>query len=96
MAKTCFVIAYDISNHKRLQRLHRLVSNQFLQLQYSVYYGVMTRKGMDTFIIAMQKIIHPTDDDLRIYEVEPLEHAFVIGKQSDDIMLFSEIGELKR
>ena len=96
MTKTCFVIAYDISNHKRLQRLHRLVSNQFLQLQYSVYYGVMTRKGMDTFIIAMQKIIHPTDDDLRIYEVEPLEYAFVIGKQSDDIMLFSEIGELKR
>lgn len=95
MTKICFIIAYDISNNKRLQRLQRLVSNQFLQLQYSIYYGTMTRKSMDTFIITMQKIIHPTDDDLRIYEVEPLEEAFVIGKYTDHIMLFSEIGELK-
>ena len=94
MNKTSFIIAYDISDNKRLQRLQRLVSNEFLQLQYSVYYGSMTCKGMDAFIIAMQKIIHPKDDDLRIYEVEPLEHSFVIGKHSDDIMLFSDIGEL--
>lgn len=95
MAKTCFIIAYDISNPKRLQRLHRVVSNQFMQLQYSVYYGVMTRPHMDAFIQTMQSIIHPTADDLRIYEVEPLEKAFIIGKSDDDIMMFSELGELK-
>ena len=94
MKKVCFIIAYDISGNNRLQRLQRLVSSQFLQLQYSVYYGTMTRKRMDAFIISMQKIIHPSDDDLRIYEVEPLENSFVIGKRSDDIMLFSDIGEI--
>lgn len=94
MKKICFIIAYDISEKNRLQRLQRLISNQFLQLQYSVYYGSMTHKRMDAFIIAMQKIIHPSDDDLRIYEVEPLENSFIIGKHSEDIMLFSDIGEL--
>ena len=94
MKKVCFIIAYDISENNRLQRLQRLVSSQFLQLHYSVYYGTMTRKRMDAFIISMQKIIHPSDDDLRIYEVEPLENSFVIGKRSDDIMLFSDIGEI--
>lgn len=94
MKKFCFIIAYDISEKNRLQRLQRLVSTQFLQLQYSVYYGTMTRQRMDAFITSMQKIIHPSDDDLRIYEVEPLEKSFVIGKHSDDIMLFSDIGEL--
>lgn len=94
MKKICFIIAYDISEKNRLQRLQCLISNQFLQLQYSVYYGSMTRKRMDAFIIAMQKIIHPSDDDLRIYEVEPLENSFIIGKHSEDIMLFSDIGEL--
>jgi len=94
MTTISFIIAYDISDNKRLQRLQRLVSNQFLQLQYSIYYGMMTRKRMDAFIVTMQQIIHPTDDDLRIYEVEPLEQAFVIGKYSEDIMLFSDIGAL--
>lgn len=94
MKNTYFIIAYDISEKSRLQRLQRLVSTQFLQLQYSVYYGTMTPKRMDTFITAMQKIIHPHDDDLRIYEVEPLENSFVMGKHREDIMLFSEIGEL--
>ncbi|WP_188032877.1 CRISPR-associated endonuclease Cas2 [Psychrobacter sp. ANT_WB68] len=67
--KTYFIIAYDISENNRLQRLQRLISNQFLQLKYSVYYGHMTTKRMDSFIIAMQNIIHPNEDDLRIYEV---------------------------
>tara|TARA_R100000935_G_C2836873_1_gene168610 strand:+ start:3203 stop:3493 length:291 start_codon:yes stop_codon:yes gene_type:complete len=94
MKKIYFIIAYDITERKRLQRLQRLVSTQFLQLQYSVYYGSMTRKRMDAFISAMQKIIHPNDDDLRVYEVEPLEHSFVIGKRDDEIMLFSDMGEI--
>lgn len=94
MTKICFIIAYDISNNKRLQRLQRVVSSQFIQLQYSIYYGTMTRLRMDAWIVTMQKIIHPTDDDLRIYEVEPLEKAFVIGKYSDEIMMFSDIGRL--
>lgn len=94
MKKTCFIIAYDISEKNRLQRLQRLISNQFLQLQYSVYYGSMTRQAMDSVIIAVQKIIHKNEDDVRIYEVEPLEKAFVIGKRCDDIMMFSDIGEM--
>ena len=94
MKKIYFIIAYDITERKRLQRLQRLISNQFLQLQYSVYYGSMTRKRMDAFITAMQKIIDSSDDDLRVYEVEPLEHSFVIGKRDDEIMLFSDIGEI--
>ena len=95
MKKIYFIIAYDISEKNRLQRLQRLISNHFLQLQYSVYYGSMTGKRMDAFIMSMQKIIHPNEDDLRVYEVEPLEKSFVIGKRNDDIMLFSDIGEMK-
>ncbi len=94
MKKTYFIIAYDISEKNRLQRLQRLISNQFLQPQYSVYYGRMTTKRMDNFIIAMQRVIHPNDDDLPIYKVEPLEKSFAIGKRDDDIILFSDIGEI--
>lgn len=94
MRRVCFIIAYDIKEKNRLQRLQRLISTQFLQLQYSVYYATMTRTHMDTFITLIQKVIHPSDDDLRIYEVEPLENAFVLGKRDEDIMLFSDIGQM--
>lgn len=57
MRKVCFIIAYDIEEKNRLQRLQRLISTQFLQLQYSVYYGTMTRTHMDTFITLIQKVI---------------------------------------
>lgn len=91
---TCFIIAYDIKNKSRLQRLQRLISNQLWQLQYSVYYGRMTHQAMDSLIVNIKKIIHKDDDDVRIYEVEPIENAFVIGKRDEDIMMISDSGEL--
>jgi hypothetical protein len=47
----------------------------------------MTYQAMDSFIIiiAIQKIIHKNDDDVRIYEVEPLGNAFMIGKRRYDV-----------
>ncbi len=91
---TCFIVAYDIKNKKRLQRLQRLISNELWQLQYSVYYGRMTCQAMDKLIVNIQKIIHKHDDDVRVYEVEPIENAFVIGKRDEDIMMISDGGKL--
>lgn len=91
---TCFIVAYDIKNKRRLQRLQRLISNELWQLQYSVYYGRMTCQAMDNLIVNIQKIIHKHDDDVRVYEVEPIENAFVIGKRDEDIMMISDGGKL--
>lgn len=93
MTKACFIIAYDISDKKRLQRLHRVVSEQLLQLQYSVYYGRMSRHAMDSLIKLIQSIIHKSDDDVRIYEVEPLENAIVFGKGDEDIIMMNRNGD---
>ena len=90
----CFVLCYDISDKKRLQKLHRLVSNHLIQIQYSVYYGEVSTEDMDILIQNIQKIIHKTQDDVRVYETQPFEQALVIGKRSPHIMMFSERGQL--
>lgn len=94
MHKQHYLLCYDISEPKRLQRVQRLVSKQMLQIQYSIYYATLYQKEIDKLIGAVSKLINRHYDDVRVYEVEPLENAFLIGKRSSDIMLFS--GEGKR
>lgn len=88
-----FLICYDITNSKRLQRLQRLVSKDCFQLQYSVYYATLYPQAMDKLIEKIEKIINRHHDDVRIYVVAPLEQAFVIGKRCPDVMVFGEAGE---
>ena len=88
MTVSHFVLCYDIADKKRLQRLQRLVSNHLIQLQYSVYYGSLSKTDMDKLIGQIQDITHKSQDDIRVYETEPLTDAFVITKYSSDIMLF--------
>ena len=90
----CFVLCYDISDKKRLQKLHRLITNHLIQVQYSVYYGEVSTEDMDTLIKDIQKIIHKTQDDVRVYETQPFEQALVIGKRSTHIMMFTERGQI--
>lgn len=93
MHKKHFLICYDITHPKRLQRLHRLVSNQCFQLQYSVYYATLYPKQMDELIQKIEKIINRHHDDVRIYETLPLEQSFVIGKRCPEVMVFGETGQ---
>lgn len=93
MHKRHFLICYDIASPKRLQRLQRLVSHHCLQLQYSVYYATLYPQEMDKLIQKIKKIINCHHDDVRIYDVPPLENAFVIGKRCPDVMVFGEQGQ---
>lgn len=90
--KQHFVICYDIKNPRRLQRVQRLVSKHLLQLQHSIYYGTLFPQEMDKLIAKLQKII-ANNDDVKVYQTQSLENAFIKGNHSTDIMLFGERGE---
>lgn len=93
MHKKHILLCYDISDKRRLQKLQRHVSQNLLQIQYSIYYGVLSNAQISELIIQIGKIINPHHDDVKLYEVEPLAKAFLVGKRSDDIMLFDKSGE---
>ena len=87
-----YILCYDIKNSKRLQKVQRRVSNTMLRVQYSVYYATLYPKDMDVLIKDIDKIIHH-HDEVTVYEVEPLEEAFLVGGQLSQVMLFSQGGK---
>lgn len=65
------LICYDIADPKRLQRLHRLVSQCAVMIQYSVYHAVLTQREIKQLLDEIKERIDPKEDDVRIY---PLPH----------------------
>lgn len=61
------IIAYDIADKKRLQRVHRLVKAHAIPLQYSVYLAQMTPTQCNKLIAELKLQINDSQDDIRIY-----------------------------
>jgi CRISPR-associated protein Cas2 len=65
-----WLIAYDIRQPRRLSALHRLLKKHALAVQYSVFVGRFTRRGIRHLQAQISSIIAP-EDDVRLY---PLPH----------------------
>lgn len=48
---------------------------------------------MDALIAKLERIIDSHHDDVKVYQTQSLESAFIKGKRSTDIMLFGEEGQ---
>lgn len=93
MHKTPVLLCYDVSDKKRLQRLQRYVSRHLLQIQYSIYYGVLSPSELTALITTIQSIVNANQDDVRLYNTQPISHAFLLGKNREHLMVFSDDGE---
>lgn len=61
------IIAYDISDPKRLARIHRFLKKQATPLQYSVFYTLLTPVECKKLYKQLENRIDPAQDDVRIY-----------------------------
>ena len=73
------IIAYDIVDPKRLQRIHRLLKKLAIPLQYSVFYTRMSDRQRNKLNTLLQKKINPKEDDIRIYPLSKNYQALYIG-----------------
>ncbi|MDP2811895.1 MAG: CRISPR-associated endonuclease Cas2 [Rhodocyclaceae bacterium] len=64
---TDYVICYDISNPKRLGRLHRFLKKRAVPLQYSVFLFSGDDRKLDRCLAGAEKLIDGKEDDLRAY-----------------------------
>lgn len=83
-----YLICYDIANQKRLQRVHRKVSNAAVAVQYSVFLATLSDSELDALLASLQQEIECSEDDIRAYPVDPAG-AITLGSSSlpGDILL---------
>jgi CRISPR-associated protein Cas2 len=62
-----YLITYDISDKRRLQRVHRLLKSQAIAMQYSVFISVMNKAECQELTEALTALINVKEDDVRLY-----------------------------
>ena len=65
-----YIIGYDIADKKRLVRIHRIINQYALPIQYSVFLYTGKKERLEECIQAVLKIFNPKEDDLRIYHLD--------------------------
>jgi len=84
-----YIIAYDISDTKRLARVARYLTKESMRIQYSIYYLPRTPKErLSRIVEELSELIDKEEDDLRIYTIKKrgyragiavdLAHPFII------------------
>lgn len=83
MSKTAdYIISYDISDSRRLQRLARKIEKLAMRIQYSVFYAPsVTQEGLFDIIETINDIIDQQEDDVRIYTI--LDAGYALGQAVD-------------
>ncbi len=71
MHKKDFLVCYDISDKKRLQKIGKIVEKRALRIQKSIYlFDKATKDELTELIENVMKVFDEKKDDLRIYEIK--------------------------
>jgi len=71
MKKFNFLICYDISDVKRLRKVAKLLEQNSIRIQKSIFYVTFISKDdLIKVIDKLKELIDKKDDDVRIYKVD--------------------------
>lgn len=86
-----WLITYDITNPKRLARLHRFLVKQATPVQYSVFHFEGSAAQMGRLMADIERRIDAASDDVRGYQLPEHLSIDTIGRGSlpSDILLLS-------
>lgn len=62
-----FLIAYDITQPRRLQKIYRYLTRVAVPIEYSVFYASEDARRILSILADASAIIDPGSDDLRCY-----------------------------
>lgn len=75
-----YLIGYDISDTKRLQKIHRIMTKYATPIQYSIFLYEGVQKELQNCIEDIMQIFHKKEDDLRIYPLPTNGKQWQLGK----------------
>jgi CRISPR-associated protein Cas2 len=79
-----WLLAHDIRDPKRLQRVWRFLRQEGVRLQYSVYLLAGTRQHVENIIEQLRELIDEDADDVRIYPLTENTRIWGLGTQFND------------
>lgn len=77
-----WIIAYDIADRRRLQRVHRFLCAHAVPVQYSVFAARTSPMKLGVIRAGLAAIVDEGDDDVRFYPVPEPAHLTVYGKKA--------------
>ncbi|WP_133716879.1 CRISPR-associated endonuclease Cas2 [Methylocaldum gracile] len=93
-----YLVCYDIADPKRLGRVHRLLREQGIPVQYSVFTAQLTAKELGRIIAGLVERIDERADDVRIYPLPSRPETTSLGLQyfPDGVLLIEKGKDLLR
>jgi CRISPR-associated protein Cas2 len=67
----CYVVSYDISEQKRLYRVHRAMMGFGEPVHYSVFRCLLTSRGKVEMMEDLTALINPDEDRVMIIDLGP-------------------------
>ncbi|MCX7794692.1 MAG: CRISPR-associated endonuclease Cas2 [Thermodesulfovibrionales bacterium] len=77
--KSPYLVCYDISDDRRLQRVFNYMKARGIHLQYSVFYCELTWQDLQNLKNDLSALIDPGRDDVRIYPLQKDSLIAVLG-----------------
>lgn len=71
--RTCYIVAYDISDPKRLRRVHRTMRGYGDPLQYSVFRCILSPSERVLLLEALTPIINHREDQVMFINLGPAD-----------------------
>lgn len=83
-----WIVAYDISDARRGVKVHRLLKQRGVPLQYSVFVVEDSLAGMQALMREIGRLIAPHTDDVRAYRwpAQPEIHQLGPGMLPEDLL----------
>lgn len=76
-----YLVSYDITEPRRLNRVARLLLDHGWRVQYSVFLGEWTATGRDRLLERLEDLIERREDDLRCYPLPRAGRVALVGEQ---------------
>jgi len=75
-----YLVAYDISDDFRLNRVLRYMKGKGIHLQYSVFYCYLSQKEAASIMEDIRSMIDINQDDVRFYPIVRNFKTIVLGR----------------
>lgn len=86
--KRRFLICYDIVDNKRLHRVHRLLSDIAMSVQYSVFEAELTNAELQKLQEKLMPCIDTETDKLTIYRLFKKNAKIDLAVYDDDELIY--------